>query len=117
MSIFCLLAGHKAVASNIWNDGYYFSRCRNCDCELIGRWGEWRRVPRGYKVVWRPRTETTAWVPWSPAPAPDGARLSDLVEAVRQDGVDGEFPWSKPAMAYRGRSSVVESLHVRAAAG
>ena len=120
MRILCLVAGHRPVPSNIWNDGHYFSRCSNCDCEMIGRGGAWRRVPRGYKVVWRPRTAETNWTPWSPASAAaaaEGGRLSDLLYAVAgNDEPCGQD--STCAGALRSvRGSVVEGFHARAAAG
>ncbi|HKT14633.1 MAG TPA: hypothetical protein VJR87_04425 [Allosphingosinicella sp.] len=80
MSILCRLAQHKAVPSQIWNDGYYFSRCRSCGCEMIGRGGIWQRVPRGFRVVWRERTgERIDWRPIAPASLEAG-RLSDMVQ-------------------------------------
>ena len=79
MSILCRLDMHRAVPSNIWNDGFYFSRCSDCGCDMIGRGGKWQRVPRGYRVVWRPRTgDEISWKPFVPI-QPDAARLTYLL--------------------------------------
>ena len=52
----CRLGRHKVAPGEVWNRGYYFSRCERCDADLIrtpsGKW----HVPPGKKVVWRPRT-------------------------------------------------------------
>jgi hypothetical protein len=82
MKILCHLARHRAVPSNIWNDGFYFSRCRSCGCEMIGKGGNWQPVPRGYRIVWRPRGEHVIdWTPASCAHA-EPARLSDMIEVM-----------------------------------
>jgi hypothetical protein len=117
MGLSCLLGRHKAVPSDVWNHGYYFSRCSVCDCEMIGRGGEWNAVPRGYKVVWRPRTEEEmSWTPAVPAAA-DGARLSDLLhapfEADEAEPIDLVRTGFGPGPSY---ASIVEGLHARAAA-
>ena len=79
MSILCRLDMHRAVPSNIWNEGFYFSRCSDCGCDMIGRGGKWQRVPRGYRVVWRPRTgDDVTWTPFIPL-QPEAARLTDLI--------------------------------------
>lgn len=120
MRMLCLLAGHKPVPSEIWNHGYYFSRCQCCDRELIGRGGIWRTVPRGYRIVWRPCTERMNWTPWAP-PAPDCARLSDLLQgtvdpdAGRAHGLRVVGPGETLRRSTSG--SVVEGFHIRAAAG
>ena len=53
--IFCRLGRHRAAEGEVWNRGYYFSRCRRCGSDLVrtasGRW----HVPKGRKVVWKPR--------------------------------------------------------------
>lgn len=78
MSIKCLLTGHRPVPSDIWNDGYYFTRCACCEREMIGRGGFWEPVPRGYRVVWKPRNGPT--LDWKPVPVfREGTRLSEMV--------------------------------------
>ena len=76
MNILCGLTGHTPADKAIWNQGYYFSRCCSCDCEMIGRGGSWRRVPRGYRVVWRPRRGRP--IDWTPCMVTqtNGARTS-----------------------------------------
>lgn len=65
MAILCRLGRHRAIPSDRWNDGYFFSRCGRCGCDLVRRRDKWRAVPKGYRVVWRPRLpgqiDWTAW--------------------------------------------------------
>lgn len=56
MGILCGLGKHEPLAGKIWNDGFYFSRCKSCETEIIRRADSWRAVPKGYRVVWKPRT-------------------------------------------------------------
>lgn len=57
MGLLCELGRHEPVAAMVWNEGYHFSRCRHCDNDIIRRNQKWRLVPKGYRVVWKPRTE------------------------------------------------------------
>ena len=82
MSILCRVAGHSPVPSNVWNHGYFFTRCDSCGCEMIGRGGAWRPVPRGYRVVWRRREGDR--IDWRPIPIrSEASRLSDMVAVNR----------------------------------
>lgn len=67
MNIFCRAGWHKATAITLWNGGYYFSCCARCERPLIRPTkGAWRPVPKGYKVVWKPRTEFDIdWSAWA----------------------------------------------------
>jgi hypothetical protein len=60
----CSLGRHEPGPASVWNDGFYFGQCRHCACELIRKRRAWREVPRGYRVVWKDRTE--ADIDWSP---------------------------------------------------
>ena len=55
LQILCRLGFHRAEPGEVWNRGYYFSRCRACGSDLVrtpsGKW----HVPKGQKVVWKPR--------------------------------------------------------------
>ena len=66
MRILCYTGRHKPVESERWNDGFYFSRCARCEAPLIRPLiGDWKRVPRGQKVVWKPRTDADIdWIAW-----------------------------------------------------
>ena len=58
MNIVCRLGFHKPLHSNVWNDGWYFSRCTRCDHDLIRKPAErWKIVPPNLRVVWRQRAE------------------------------------------------------------
>ena len=53
MSILCAIGGHEANAGEVYNSGYWFSRCRRCSRDMIRAGGAWDLVPRGHRVVWR----------------------------------------------------------------
>ncbi len=57
MSILCSIGRHAAEPSRLWNGGFYFSRCRHCETDMIGQGRGFRAVPKGYEVVWKPRRE------------------------------------------------------------
>ena len=56
--ILCRLGLHRAEEGAVWNRGFHFSRCRNCGSDLVrtaaGRW----HVPKGRKIVWKPRNKS-----------------------------------------------------------
>jgi len=54
MSILCAIGGHEAADGEVYNSGYWFSRCRRCSCDMIRAGGAWETVPQGHRVVWRP---------------------------------------------------------------
>jgi hypothetical protein len=62
MKMRCRLAGHAPGERRASNGKLRFARCRHCGDDLVssleGR--DWRSVPAGYRVVWKP----------SPAPLP-----------------------------------------------
>lgn len=73
MSVFCTLGAHAAAGQPVWNNGFYFSHCARCGRDLVrGAHEGWRAVPRGFKVVWRPRPE--GYPDWSTTALPEGAR-------------------------------------------
>lgn len=53
MSMLCALGGHEAGAGEVYNGGYYFSRCRRCERDMIRCGAAWETVPSGHRVVWR----------------------------------------------------------------
>jgi hypothetical protein len=53
MSMMCRLGGHEAGPREVYNSGYYFSRCRRCDADMIRGGGSWEMVPDGHQVVWK----------------------------------------------------------------
>ena len=63
MGILCRMLGHSAdLSAIVWNDGMSHSNCLRCGAHLIRRSVTWRRVPRGYRVVWRaPHAGETVW--------------------------------------------------------
>jgi len=53
MSLLCALGGHEAGSDEVYNGGYYFSRCRRCERDMIRSGAAWQMVPAGHRVVWR----------------------------------------------------------------
>ena len=56
MSLLCAIGGHEAAPGEVYNSGYWFSRCRRCTRDMIRAGGSWEIVPSGHRVVWRPGT-------------------------------------------------------------
>lgn len=56
MALLCDLGFHRPSPDETWNKGWYFTTCSRCGADMIrtgsGKW----RVPKGRKVVWKPRT-------------------------------------------------------------
>jgi hypothetical protein len=94
MSLLCSLGWHSPGALARWNDGYYFTRCSRCGCDLVrpidGNW----RVPKGYRVVWRAPGETppaprpVEATPAAPAAAAPEPELSEEVVAAETEAVE-----------------------------
>jgi hypothetical protein len=53
MSLLCAIGGHEAAPREVYNGGYYFSRCRRCEADMIRTGASWDRVPEGHRVVWK----------------------------------------------------------------
>jgi hypothetical protein len=55
LDFLCGFGVHRPAAGEVWNRGYWFTRCERCEADLVrtpsGRW----HVPKGQKVVWKPR--------------------------------------------------------------
>lgn len=81
MRIKCILGKHEAIPSDVWNNGFYFSRCKGCECEMIRRHKTWRVVPKKMRVVWTPRTLSS--IDWS---RPRAAAARPDLKAGRFDG-------------------------------
>ena len=47
---------HDVIAFGVRNDNNEFARCRRCHCDLVRAGSGWKPVPKGFRVVWRPRT-------------------------------------------------------------
>lgn len=53
MGIACILGRHEVVTRGIGNGAYEFGRCLRCACDLMRSGREWKRLPKGYKIVWK----------------------------------------------------------------
>ena len=56
MGISCLFGRHRVLSRGVRNGNLEFARCENCHRDLVRGDHRWKTVPRGYRVVWRPRT-------------------------------------------------------------
>lgn len=56
MGLACTFGRHTPVTRGIRNEDNEFGRCIRCNCDLVHVGRRWKRVPKGLKVVWRPRT-------------------------------------------------------------
>ena len=55
MGFLCKIGGHRPVARGVRNSDREFGRCDRCRCDLMRDGSDWKAVPKGYKIVWRPR--------------------------------------------------------------
>lgn len=53
MGLMCAIGGHEAAPREVYNCGYWFSRCRGCGRDMIRAGGAWSLVPDGHRVVWK----------------------------------------------------------------
>lgn len=53
MSIACFFGRHSPLPIEAVNQGFQFSQCKKCGCDMIRTRGAWRSVPKGFRVVWR----------------------------------------------------------------
>lgn len=59
MIVHCLLGKHAPLEFEAHNQGFAFTRCACCGTDLIGTRGKWREVPRGFRVAWRSRSQSS----------------------------------------------------------
>jgi hypothetical protein len=85
-----MIGKHQAVPSTLWNDGHFFSKCRHCERDMISRGGAWQRVPKGYAVRWRPRTERD--IHWD-------QRFRTTIEGLKLSDILIGYPGDRPAFS------------------
>lgn len=109
VSLRCALGWHAPEPTPRWNDGYYFSRCRRCGCDLVRTAFDNWQIPRGYRVVWsrtRPEGVGTAELEeLPPAAATDpatGEPVPDFEEApgTPEEESAADFTMDEPAEAF-----------------
>lgn len=61
MHLFCRLGKHRLPPFKVWNQGRYFAHCADCGSGLVQQGRDWYRVPRGFRIVWRPRRSCDAF--------------------------------------------------------
>jgi hypothetical protein len=55
MRLRCTFGKHQVVEGGIRNGKHEFGRCRGCGIDMLRSDGDWQRVPKGFRIVWRPR--------------------------------------------------------------
>jgi hypothetical protein len=55
MRLHCIAGRHQAARGEVRNQGFGFSRCRGCGCDMVRSRRAWRTVPAGFRVVWKGR--------------------------------------------------------------
>ena len=63
MSIICAIAGHKAAAKTLWNQGTHFAKCERCALDLVEQQGRWDVPPPWFRVVWKRPEEAALAAP------------------------------------------------------
>ncbi len=57
MHLLCQFKSHSPAATVMENQGFAFSRCRRCHCDLVRSLTSsdsgWRDIPSGFRVAWR----------------------------------------------------------------
>ena len=56
MNLLCKLGRHSVISRGIRSDEREFGRCERCRRDLTLKGERWVAVPKGFQVVWRPRT-------------------------------------------------------------
>lgn len=77
MGLMCAIGGHEAAPREVYNCGYYFSRCRGCGRDMVRAGGSWSLVPDGHRVVWKAGRQ-------SHSIAPDFAHVLPVLLATPQ---------------------------------
>lgn len=69
----CKLGLHVPAEDAVWNRGFFFGACRHCGTDLVrtaaGKW----HVPKGRKIVWKPRNPRGQRPEQDPFTTPDDA--------------------------------------------
>ena len=63
LSIICAIAGHKAAAKTLWNQGTHFAKCERCALDLVEQQGRWDVPPPWFRVVWKRPEEAAVAAP------------------------------------------------------
>ena len=91
-SLLCRFGQHRPQSGARWNQGYGFTTCERCGCDLVRSMIDGWRVPLGYRVVWRPPEPPPASViEQHPPVEPSLSPRSDLASAA------AEVPTPKPS--------------------
>lgn len=53
MTYSCNSGRHAVASPGVRNQGFEFGKCTRCGRDLLRSGGDWRTVPKGFRVVWR----------------------------------------------------------------
>jgi hypothetical protein len=106
MSLFfsCLAGSHAIGASAVGAQGFELGRCRRCGLDLLRSSRGWRRVPKGFRVVWG---NAPADLGASPRPAPRAGRAGRLRAAADLAAVALRFAAWRYAASLRGSAKAI----------
>ncbi|HLL59937.1 MAG TPA: hypothetical protein VK391_08640 [Allosphingosinicella sp.] len=60
MRLRCRFGKHQVVEGGMRNGKHEFGRCKGCGIDMMRSDADWQRVPKGFRIVWRPRSGTNA---------------------------------------------------------
>jgi hypothetical protein len=98
LTIICALAGHKASAKTIWNEGTHFSKCVRCALDIVELQGRWDAPPPWFRVVWKPRAEAVETPLEEPLELTEEA-VSVLPAQEERSGIDRRTSGNDPTTA------------------
>jgi hypothetical protein len=104
LSLSCLVESHAIGATAVGAQGFEFGRCRRCGVDLLRSSGRWKRVPKGFRVVWR---NAPADVGAGPRPAPRAGRGGGLRAAADLAAVALRFAAWQFSASLRGRAKAL----------
>lgn len=83
MRLFCTLGWHSPGPQILWNAGFWFTKCRDCERDLVRSRHRGWHVPVGAKVVWQAK---------APAPRPPAAPAMLVEPPGRATAIDAPAP-------------------------
>lgn len=106
MRLFCRLGWHSPDPQILWNAGFWFTKCRDCERDLVRSRHRGWHVPVGAKVVWQAK---------APAPRPPAEPAGMVASAAPDIVVEAGKP---PRRVKRARpGDPIGPAHLAAAPG
>lgn len=90
MGLRCRSGHHVPAPDGVRNQGFEFSHCRMCRCDLVRSNRNWKAVPNGFRVVWK---HGKAW--------PPEVEASQFLLDLSNLDVGLAVPYSEPRRLFR----------------